>query len=337
MTNVGTVVREFEHLEGADVFEEVASLTEPVVLKGLVSGWPIVQKSQISDREVDHYLRHFDGGVPVQAFTGDAEIGGRIFYDENLSKTNFDQVQTSLLWVLDQIHKHENDSAPPTFYMGSTAVDYCLPGLSEQNSLDPRDLKATVRIWIGNRTTVAAHYDTLDNIACVCTGKRRFTLFPPGQLSNLYIGPIDFTPGGQSVSLVDFKQPDFDQFPRFANALEHAQTAELEAGDAIFIPSMWWHHVESSNKLNILLNYWWRRSPYYLGAPHDALMHAILSIRDLPIDQRKAWQGIFDHYIFAANDQTVGHIPADAQGILGVLDEDSARKIRALLRNNLNR
>jgi len=239
--------------------------------------------------------------------------------------------------VLDRIRQHESDPAPPTVYMGSAALDHFLPGLSTGNSLPLGGIKATVRIWIGNRTTVAAHYDVLDNIACVCAGRRRFTLFPPDQLANLYVGPIDFTPAGQSVSLVDLDQPDLDRYPRFAEALQHAQSAVLEPGDAIFIPSMWWHHVEALESLNILINHWWRDVPAHMGPPGDALLHAILNIRDLPAAQRRAWQGIFEHYVFEPGSQTADHIPRHRRGALGEIDDDTARRMRALLRNNLNR
>ena len=62
-------------------------------------------------------------------------------------------------------------------------------------------------LWMGSKTNVAAHFDSSDNIACVIHGKRRFTLFPPDQIKNLYIGPLDRTPAGQSISLVDFEKP----------------------------------------------------------------------------------------------------------------------------------
>ncbi len=83
---------------------------------------------------------------------------------------------------------------------------------------------------------------------------------------------------------------DAERFPRFAEAVKHARTAVLEPGDAVYIPSMWWHHVEGLESLNILVNHWWLPVPYYLGAPSDALLHAILSIRELPAAQRKAWR-----------------------------------------------
>ncbi|WP_342776846.1 cupin-like domain-containing protein [Hankyongella ginsenosidimutans] len=33
--------------------------------------------------------------------------------------------------------------------------------------------------------------------------------------------------------------------PRFAQALEQAQVAELEPGDVLFYPALWWHNVEA--------------------------------------------------------------------------------------------
>ena len=113
--------------------------------------------------------------------------------------------------------------------------------------------------------------------------------------------------------------------------------AELEPGDAIYIPSMWWHHVEGLESLNILINHWWRDAPGYMGAPADALLHAIMNVRDLPQDQRSAWRGIFEHYVFDVKENSVDHIPVDSRGVLGELDEQSARKLRSLLRNKLNR
>lgn len=337
MSAVSTPIREFSDVDASQVFETVAGGTAPAVFRGLVSDWPLVNKSRESNAEASRYLLEFYKDASVNAFVSESDIGGRIFYTQDLAETNFKQVKTGLDWVLEQLRNYEAEPTAPTVYMGSMALDYCLPGFRERNCLPLGDIRATVRIWIGNRTTVAAHYDVLENIACVCAGRRRFTLFPPEQIANLYVGPIDFTPAGQSISLVDLNEPDLESYPRFAEALEHAQTAELQAGDAIYIPSMWWHHVEGLESFNILINHWWRDTPAYLGAPGDALLHAILSIRDLPGEQRKAWKVFFDHYVFDVSSETSDHIPLDRRGALGELDEDSARKIRAILRNKLNR
>lgn len=337
MTPAVGQIRELQGIDAAAAFARVASEPTPAVLRGLVSHWPLVKAGRDSLAAAREYLLGFYQGTPVNAFVSETGIDGRIFYTARLAETNFRQVKTTLPGVLDQIGANQQDPAAPTVYMGSAALDLFLPGLSELNSLPQGDIRATARIWIGNRTTVAAHYDAMDNIACVCAGRRRFTVFPPEQLPNLYVGPIDFTPAGQSISLVDLNQPDFQRFPRFAEALKHAQSAVLEPGDAIFIPNMWWHHVEGLETFNILVNHWWRDVPVHMGAPGDALLHAILSIRDLPAPQRKAWRTFFDHYVFEPGDQTVDHIPPERRGVLGELDEDAARRLRALLRNKLNR
>ena len=337
MHAVTTPIAERRSGDPARVFAEVSGAASPVVLRGLAAHWPLVAAARDSMDATARYLMQFYQDAPVTAFIGERGAGGRIFYTDELEQTNFRQVKARLNEVLDSIRKYQSDPEAPAIYMGSAAIDLFLPGLSQDNSLPRGAIKPSVRIWISNRTTVAAHYDVLDNIACVCAGRRRFTLFPPEQVANLYVGPIDFTPAGQAVSLVDLDAPDLERYPRFAEALQHAQVAELEPGDAIYIPSMWWHHVESRDAFNILVNHWWREVPAWMGAPADALLHAILNLRGLPPAQRKAWRALFDHYIFAADEQVSNHIPAGRRGVLGELDEDAARRLRTLLRNNLNR
>ncbi len=320
-----------------EILEEILATPEPRVLRGLVSHWPLVRSARQSSGELERYLRQRYQGAPVQAFVAGPGNNQGFGYDADLSKTNFEQIATELDWVLDRIAEHRDNDNPPTFYMGSTPVAYCLPGVEQENRLEFGEVEHSMRIWIGNRTIVPAHYDIPDGLACVCAGRRRFTLFPPEQLANLYVGPVDFTPAGQPVSLVDLLNPDLDRYPRFAEAMKHALVADLEPGDAIYSPSMWWHHVQGLESLNVLVNYWWRQCPAYMGTPSDALLSAILSIRDLPQDQRRAWRSIFDHYIFDAKDDSLAHIPEAIRGCLGSLDADGARKIRTLLRNNLNR
>lgn len=75
------------------------------------------------------------------------------------------------------------------------------------------------------------------------------------QIANLYVGPLGHAPTGTPISLVSFREPDFERFPRFREALAAALVAELDPGDALYIPTLWWHHVESLAKCNMLVNY----------------------------------------------------------------------------------
>jgi len=329
-----------EEIAGTDpqsLSEELLARTQPAVLRGLVSSWPVARAGRESAAATDAYLRRFYKDATVNAMLGAPEIGGRFFYSEDLSGFNFKAVRTKLDTVLDEIARQSKAEIPPAIYVGSTTVDTCLPGFRAENDLALGNRQPLVSIWLGNRTRIAAHHDLPDNIACVVAGRRRFTLFPPEQLENLYIGPLDFTPAGQAISLVDFARPDFTKFPQFAAALQHAQVAELGPGDAIFIPSMWWHHIESLDALNVLVNYWWRRSPAFMDSPMSALMLAILTVRDLPPEQLKAWQNLFRHYVFEADEHTTAHIPPQARRVLGPMDAEAARELRARLLQRLNR
>ncbi|MFT3763557.1 MAG: cupin-like domain-containing protein [Pseudoxanthomonas sp.] len=310
---------------------------QPLVLRGLVAHWPLAQAGRGSAQAAIDYLRGFGTGEPVIAQLAPPEIGGRFFYNAAMDGFNFQSVRVPLAAALDTLARYLDAPGAPALYIGSTTIDTWLPGLRAANPLDFGAVDPLASIWIGNRTRIAAHQDVPDNIACVVAGRRRFTIFPPDQLANLYIGPLDFNPAGQAISLVDFAAPDLQRFPRFAQAMEHAQSATLEPGDALLLPSLWWHHIEALEAFNVLVNYWWRQSPEWMDTPMNALMLAIMSVRDLPPDQRRAWRTMFEHYVFDAGEDTAAHIPADARRVLAPLDEARARWLRGRLLQRLNR
>jgi hypothetical protein len=330
-------IRELSGLDPDVLSDELLTASEPVVLRGLASNWPMVGKARASQQEAGAYLRRFYRGEQVLAFLGAPGMAGRYFYNDDLSGFNYAAIKAPLDKVLEELEDHRDDVRPPSVYVGSTMVDHYLPGFRAENDLALGERQPLVSIWIGNRSRIAAHYDVPDNIAVVAAGRRRFTLFPPEQVSNLYIGPLDFTPAGQAISLVDFARPDLERFPRFTQAMQSAVAAELGPGDAVFIPSMWWHHIEALEPFNVLVNYWWRQSPPHMDSPASALMLALLTMRELPPAQRRAWQALFQHYVFDSDGSEAAHIPPAARRMLAPLDETGARTLRAHLLNRLNR
>ena len=332
-------IKEMAGLDARALPDEVLRSTRPIVLRDVIGHWPAVRAGRASATDAIAYLSRFDAArAPVVATIGPSEIEGRFFYNQDLSGFNFRQEQVPLRVALDTILKYlREDAPPPAIYIASTTLDTWLPGFRAENDLALGERDALASIWIGNRTRIAAHQDVPDNLACVVAGRRRVTLFPPEQLANLYIGPLDFTPAGQAISLVDFSAPDLARFPRFAEAMEHAQVAELGPGDAVFIPSMWWHHMEGLEGFNVLVNYWWRQSPAWMDTPMNALMLAIMTVRELPPEQRAIWQETFRHYVFEPGQATAAHIPEGARRVLSPLDETRARELRARLLQRLNR
>ena len=319
--------------------DELLAAGQPVVLKGIARSWELVQSGQESMQVAMAYLRGFYNGRPVQYSYGGPEVAGRPFYNEDFTDLNCEVRRGGLSQILDEIAAHADDEHPPTYYMASLPIEGCLPGFRAANDLDfaAHGVQAPPSIWIGNRVTASCHYDAPNNIACCTVGRRRFTVFPPEQIANLYPGPLEPTPGGQAVSVVNFAAPDFERYPRFREALAFGKSALLEPGDAIFIPSMWWHHVQALDAFNVLVNYWWSSSPDYLPTPMHALYHALWTIRDRPEREKQAWREIFEYYVFGPAERAGEHLPEAARNVLEPIDEMLARQIRAMLIGKLNR
>nr|WP_295371523.1 cupin-like domain-containing protein [uncultured Sphingosinicella sp.] len=308
----------------------------PFIVRNLVADWPLVAAGRQSARDARDYLLRRRRDRPFVVSVGQPGSGARLFYDDAMAM-NFRTLNAKLQDVFAQIDATEGKPDAPAIYLASIDMHEFFNGLHEANHVDLGDRSCLASIWIGTRTRIAAHNDTPNNLACVAVGRRRFTLFPREQFRNLYLGPVDNTPAGRAVSMVDFHAPDFAAHPRFAEALRHAQVADLEAGDALYIPAMWWHHVEGLDPFNVLVNYWWRDSPRWLGQPQDALNHAMMAIRDLPEDQKRHWRDMFDYYVFENGEEVVDHIPPEARSVLAPLTSESAGRIRAFLLRALSR
>jgi hypothetical protein len=333
----GEPMREVSGIDARALPDDILRSPEPLVLRGLVAHWPLVRAGRESAQAACDYLKKFYRGSAVTVMAGPPEIKGRFFYNADFTGFNFSLAKAQLAEVLDELLRVAGRADAGAIYVGSTFIDACLPGLRGENDVALGGRVANANIWIGNRTRVAAHHDGLDNLACVVVGRRRFTLFPPQEVANLYVGPFELTPAGQPISLVDFANPDFERFPKFRQALAHARIAELGAGDALVIPSLWWHYVEGLEDLNVLINYWWDTAPAFVDAPLLALLFAMMTIRDLPPEKRAAWEAQFRHYVFEADETTAAHIPRERRRLLGMLDADIVRKTRAYILARLKR
>lgn len=332
--------RQVEVREGytpGNLDEALLTLSHPVILRGFGDKWPLTQAGKISGQNALDYLSEFYSGVPLTTCYGHAEDQGRIFYNTDMSGFNFVAKRELLSVFIQELLAQQFNPNAPTLYIPSTDTTQWFPGLAQANNAGLDALNPITLLWAGNRSRIAAHYDFPNNLACCVSGRRRFTLFPPHQVANLYPGPLDFSPGGQEISLVDFAAPDLEKFPRFRDAMENALIAELEAGDALLLPGMWWHHVEGLDAVNILYTHWWRDSPAYLGRPTNALLHSIMSLRNLSPHQRQAWKSLFNYYVFEPDDVDLRNIAEQAQRALAMpITELEARKLRADLLKRLN-
>lgn len=316
-----------------DIKDIITRSKEPLLFKSVYSEWPAVKASQVSDSFFLRYLMGFNSQSTVNCFESLAEE--RYFYNDDASGMNFVLKRRLLADVLQDLEQISHGQLQKHCYVGSTTIKNCLPNFLNENPFLIPVNGALGSLWLGNQSRIAAHYDVPENLACVVSGTRTFTLFPPDQIKNLYVGPLDFTPAGQAISLVDFKNPDFERFPKFRQALKKSITLTLEPGDLIYIPSLWWHHVESHDDVNMLVNFWWSELPNWNGRPMDALLHGILALKALPKEQREGWKSLLDYYIFS-DDMEHNYMPDSFSNNLPALNSVSARKLRAMLINSLN-
>ena len=338
----GTALKKIEEWRTVDraTFEnEIFPTNRPAVLRGLLGDWPAVQASRQSLASAVDYFKRLDTGRPVGAIVGPPEIKGRFFYSDDFQGFNFGSRTVSISTALDTFVTLAERPLPPAIALQAMHVPDIMPSFLRDNAMPLLDRDIVPRVWISNQSMVATHFDNNYNIACVVSGRRRFTVFPPEQLTNLYLGPLLKTPGGTPISVVDLREPDFEKFPRFREALDSAQESVLEPGDAIYIPILWWHGVESLDPLNILANYWWNHTVPAYHKPILALIHCVALMSGLPADQREVWRSFFNYFAFQSAGDPAAHLPSDLQDVVGELssaDRDQvltfvAERLRVLL------
>ena len=322
-------IREWTEVTPERFQSEIRPLGQPAVIRGLKREWPVVRAGLQSPAAAVDYVSRFYNGTPIGTITVPPGERGRIFYNAGMNGYNFRRSKENMRSVLRGLLRLQDAEEPPAVAMQAIEAPTLLPGFEAEQ---PMELipGAPAKLWIGNAAHVAPHYDLKENVACVAVGRRRFTLFPPEQLPNLYVGPLDNTPAGAPISLVQVADPDLEKYPRYAEALSAAQFAELDPGDVIYIPYMWWHGVQALESFNILVNYWWNdheaRSEVH---PSSALALAWLAFMDMPLEHRKRWRDMFDHYIFSQG--ATDHVPPHARGVMGELNEQQIVQVRQML------
>jgi len=332
-------IAEYEPMQRERFERDIVPKGQPAVMRDLVADWPIVRAAKQGDEALAAYLRCAAADEPFEAWFGAPEIEGRFGYTEDFSGFNHERRLANVDQLLGLLFRQKGQQRPYSMYAGGIPVRRHLPALLPTVPVPMLDMeRATlVSLWLGNRTRTAAHWDLPQNLACVVAGRRRFTLFPTEQIANLYVGPLDFTLAGQPISLVDLDDPDFDTHPRFPEALDASQTAELGPGDALYIPSLWWHAVSSLDEIGAMINFWWRDAEPPLLTPLNALYHSIVTMKNLPPKELAAWRQLFEHYVFGANGDPIEHLPKQARGVLGHRTPELVARVKKLLIEALSR
>ncbi len=129
-------------------------------------------------------------------------------------------------------------------------------------------------------THLWTHYDVADNVLMQVVGTKTVTLFPPHEAPRLYVQgsssriPADAlaTPAALAAS-----------YPAAIGPMCRRMEVTLKPGDALFIPSLWFHSVTSGPGLSVALNVFFKGLPCELYDSNDPYGN-----RDLPEAVRAA-------------------------------------------------
>lgn len=210
----------------------------PLVVRGLARTWPAARWTtagigrRCGDRTVS-LMRTWNGRY------GRADA------------VSFPLVQAQLGEWLDRLeHGEETDG-----YL-TAPLDEWLPELLPEAPFPVYCRNArfrTSRVWIGpGRLSGPLHFDLSENLFGQLRGRKRFWLYPPSDAPWMASYPV--LSGKPNFSQHDPEAPDYERFPQ-TRGLQPTEVV-LEAGDVLYLPSMWWHHVRSL-ELSLSLNFWW--------------------------------------------------------------------------------
>lgn len=211
--------------------------SHPVAITGLVADWPALERWN---------LKYFDenfgdvraGAYPLKA--GECDVNA----NRGSSIENIPVRDT-----LASIAQGRTDGGLALAslvdrFPASLKMDYRVPIYCRSGNL------LTSRIFLGPEGTLSPlHQDLPENLYVMVKGKKRVTLFSPQ--SPVYPSRFSKLP---NHARVDPEKPDYERFPSFRNAQSYS--IDLGAGETLFIPSLWWHHLHNLEP-SMAVNFWW--------------------------------------------------------------------------------
>ena len=178
--------------------------------------------------------------------------------------------------------------------MGQTAlrsvIGPCIDLIAKNTGLRQHP-KIDINLWVGPGGHIEPlHFDGMDGTLSQFRGAKRVSLFSPRQTNNLYPFPVSHGKMPPSFSQPYIDQPDFQQFPRLAEALKHRKVIILAEGETLYMPVGWWHEIEALETDYICsINRFWKVEPLwrYAQAPRAAYFQMVGKLIQLRQSMKK--------------------------------------------------
>lgn len=231
----------------AAFFKRYVEANRPVVISGVMEEWPAL------DRWSWDYLAAVAGDC-----SGEIIVSRNGLYPDYVTQPSpMAKVEMRFAEFLRRAVPSAGDAPlPPILGPGETYYLYGKSYLLDAVPALRADLRKPAclgsvaepfrRLWISTPGCVTPlHYDLSNGFLCQVRGTKQVWLFDPAQFDRLYPRGPEF-PGLDNFerqTQVDIQHPDYEAFPEFRRAT--ALECHLRQGDTLFIPSNWWHEVET--------------------------------------------------------------------------------------------
>jgi len=253
-------IERVKNLSAEDFHARFLAAERPVVIEGAFDAWP-ARRLWSPD-----YFKTRYGDLKVQAeiLVGDAPATGTAVSVEGRGKLTrlpgnrrpFRQQEITLREYFERV---EGSTADRQWFVSLQPITRQCPALEQDigplGFYRPWQQRAVFHeplLWIAPAGTVSRlHFDRLPNLVTQFWGHKKWLIFPRAQWEQLYL------PSSLAIkqfSPLDVTAPDLARYPKFADATPIELT--LRAGETLFIPTDWPHHV-TTESFSISMNFWW--------------------------------------------------------------------------------
>lgn len=218
-------IRRVENISKQDFIEHYYKPQKPVLISGLTKNWPAYEKWTLS------YIQERAGDQIVPLYNNEPAKGSESVYAPKKEMKLSEYIEILKTQPTDlRIFFYEILKKMPELLNDFEYPDIGLKFFKKLPAL----------FFGGGESKVFMHYDIdlPDSMHFHFDGHKRVTLFSPEQTKFLYRVPFAI----HNLESIDMDNPDFDTFP----ALQYVKgiQANMQHGDALYMPSGYWHYIK---------------------------------------------------------------------------------------------
>lgn len=256
-----------------DFWRQFMVLEKPVVMRGLVQGWPAVASrlwadwERLRDRFGDRLVSVEQG---THFYAPDATPGVRVPFGMYLDY---------MFRARDSAWLSDFHSQVRPMYLAQTDLftdvpelrpDVSIPTFAASHPCGRGEHHVTVNAWLGRPGVISPpHWDMHHNILAQVTGFKLVLIWHRDAI-------LPQTPGQEfsrsNISAIVDPRDETDPLAESVRQHETADLAVLQPGDALYIPPRFWHfcaavdapdsaHLPGTSEPSMSVNFWWPGPP----------------------------------------------------------------------------